>query len=159
MTGLFSGRFDPPHAGHLLTIADLMIKYDKLYVPILSYKGREACTAKESAAIMNGFFDRVMSPMLRKKLVIFVNKHHFGKITRKQLQNYPKFDVYLGGNKQVLLHVKRLGHTCRRVPRIPADVRRHVKVDLDRMYSGTEVRRILRERGATLSDHYGLKLS
>lgn len=159
MTGLFSGRFDPAHPGHLITIADLLIKFDKLLVPVLSYRGREACTARESVAIMDGFFDRVMSPMLRNKLVIFVNKHHFGRITKAQLQKYPKFDIYLSGNRQVLDHMKSLGYKTRRVKRIPADIRKKVKVDLDKMYSGTEVRRILSESGRPLSSYYHLNLS
>ena len=99
-TILFSGRMDPVHPGHIITIKRLLKKCQKVIVVMLDYPERRYPMAycmdilKES---LDGLPVEVIS-----------NTVHFGKITKKQLSEYD-FEVYATGNLIVLRHIEKLG--------------------------------------------------
>lgn len=160
--GLFSGRFDPPHTGHIIAIEDLMTRFMKVYVVILAYKGREACTAFEARTIFNHHFDRILPIVSRNKVEILINTDHFGFISKEKITKLPHFDVYLAGNEQVLRHMESLGYECEDVSRtkifavesLLAPI--EAKINMQKIYSGTMVRKLLKKMGKTFRDHYRL---
>lgn len=153
--GLFSGRFDPPTAGHLICVSTLLMKYAKIIVVILDYKGREGCTANKAKDLWDYYFDLILPPIARNKVAIVINDIHFGKITREQLnefveKNNLKFDVYLSGNIEVLKHIDSLGYSARYIPRVsfPLDYS---------VYAATDVRRIMKSMDMSMEDYYRLE--
>jgi cytidyltransferase-like protein len=100
MRCLFSGRFDPPHPGHIASILRLADKYDEVVVMMLDYPDRnfpiEYCGKVFSECIE------------REKVKISVNKTHFGKISLEEWELF-QCDLYAGGNLSVLRHVEKLG--------------------------------------------------
>jgi len=163
---LFSGRFDPPHSGHIVAIEDLMMRYLKVIVVICSdSKYREATTGQECFKIMTHHFNRILPPIARNKLEIIVYRQHFGFITKKQLSRLPEFDVYLAGNDNVRKHMKSLGYKTEDVPRskIKAEGDKAIFpleyfIDPERIYSGTKVRKTLTNTRQTLREHYGIDI-
>lgn len=111
-TILFSGRFDKPHLGHLITIKRLGQQYKKVFIVMLDYKGQNSplCTRmrimKEALEHIQGEYELVS------------NTTHFGKITVEELKQF-SFDVYGAGNPAVLKHMESLGVECVDVPRQP----------------------------------------
>ena len=102
-TCLFSGRFDPIHLGHLISILRLATKYNKVVVVILDYLGRSS-PAQYSKQILEESLSHC-----KGNFEVLINNVHFGKITIKQLESIPKFDVYAAGNMKVLKHMSSLG--------------------------------------------------
>lgn len=158
-SAIFSGRFDPPHAGHFMTIQRLLGEYSQVIVPILDYKEREACTALQAKMIFEYHFDMIIPPFLRNRVRFVVNKDHFGRIS---LANYHKLcrendlyansTVYLTGNREVLGHIKGLGLPCKYV-------RRHEIQQLDQhFFEGTKIRRELRVKRQDIGKLYDLKI-
>jgi nicotinamide mononucleotide adenylyltransferase len=122
---VFSGRFDPPNLGHVLTISRILHEFDIVIVPVLDYHGRGACTADEAVAIFNETFDRLRHTTGRRPIFL-TNKVHFADITATQylqliaLCNVPRETsvTYLSGNREVLANFKRMGLKHRYVVRV-----------------------------------------
>lgn len=153
--GLFSGRFDPPTAGHFMAVETLLMKYAQIIVVVLDYKGREFCSAINAKKLWDYHFDITLSPIARSKVVTVVNKHHFGFITKKQLNTFLKknnlvFDTYISGNVEVLEHMKKLEYKCQYLPRVafPLDYS---------VYSATNVRKAMTAYDMSLEDYYRLQ--
>ena len=108
-TILFSGRFDKPHLSHFLTIRDLSKQYKAVAVMILDYPESHYPLSMRMHLLKEMFEDY-------KNVKIYVNKTHFGKVTKTELDYY-KFDVYGSGNEDVLKHIESLGFPCVYVPR------------------------------------------
>lgn len=162
--GLFSGRFDGVHTGHLLAIEDLLARYLKIIVVILDYEERST-NVYDVKKIFVHHFNRILPPMMRNRIEIIVNRQHFGFITKTQLAKLPAFDVYLAGNLQVLNHLKTLGYACEYVPRTKIKAEGdealfpiEATVDMSKIYSGTKVRHHLKAHDKTLSQHYRLNI-
>ena len=145
---LFSGRFVPPHLGHFATILDLLKRYSKVIVPILDYKERNSvCPARVAKIIMDYFFDVTLSPIIRNRVNVIINRSHFGKITKAQIKReVPRFDVYIAGNMAVLKHMKKLGYKSRFQPRGPILLKKKLPgINFDVIYSGTELRKFVKK--------------
>jgi cytidyltransferase-like protein len=112
---LFSGRFDPIHLGHVITIGRLLEKYKKVIVCILDYPER-SFLVDNNVSILKTFL-RCWNDREKNRVILTVNKTHFAKITPEEIQTicwnavntkFEKF-TYVGGNEEVNSHVKGLG--------------------------------------------------
>ena len=102
-TVLLSGRFDPPHLGHVITMMRLGQQYKKVLVVILDHKEQRYPLTYRKKVIGEAL------SMAKGNYEVKVNKIHFGKITLKQIQEY-NFNVYAAAaNYEVLLHIESLG--------------------------------------------------
>jgi len=156
--GVFSGRFDPPNAGHFMTIASLMQTYDRLIVPILDYKERFGCSAAMAKKIFEHHFTQVLSPVCRNKVEFVVNDVHFGMITVHQFIALLEdcgtsvMDVtYLAGNEDVLAHMKAIGIPSEYVPRVAIEGLNPY------VFESTKIRKRMQDTGETLEEIYNLK--
>ena len=102
MTALFSGRFDCPHLGHLISILRLSKKFNTVIVVILDYPERMFPVEYARTVLCEALSSCVGD------VEVFTNSTHFGRITRKELNEW-EFDVYCAGNMEVLSHIKSLG--------------------------------------------------
>ena len=102
---LFSGRFDPPHPGHVVSILRLHAKYGHVVVPVLDYKGRVW-----PASYCKQVFDECFAH-LHGDIEVLINRTHFGAITCDELESYG-CDLYASGNVVVIKHVESLGMPC-----------------------------------------------
>jgi len=99
-TVLFSGRFDPPHCGHIASVKRLLKKCQKVIVVLLDYEERRypVCYCVDVLEeVFEGF-----------PVEVLVNNVHFGEITKEQLKEF-NFDAYCSGNLSVLRHIEKLG--------------------------------------------------
>jgi len=99
---LFSGRFDPPHPGHIASVLRLLNKPEvrSVTLVILDYPERDYPIV---------YCEKVFSECLKTHPVeIKVNKTHFGKLTHTEWKSFD-CDVYAGGNLKVLRHIEKLG--------------------------------------------------
>ena len=152
--GLFSGRFDPPTAGHFVAIETLCLQYAQVLVVILDYKSRDVSAVK-AKQLLDYHFDLMLPPIARNKIVAVINKDHFGMITKEQLDRFLKkncltFNTYISGNIEVLQHMERLGYKCRYLPRVafPLDYS---------VYSATNVRKAMKAYDMSMEDFYRLE--
>ena len=112
-TILFSGRFDKPHLGHLITIARLGEKYKKVIVCVLDYEG-QFYPIDDRVKILKDALGHVEG-----NYVIIVNRDHFGQITKDRIAKLPQFDVYGSGNYQCMMNMHVLGFESVAVDRYP----------------------------------------
>lgn len=153
-TCLFSGRFDPPTAGHFVAIETLCLQYAQVLVVILDYKSRDVSAAK-AKQLFDYHFDLILPPVARGKIVTVINNNHFGMITKEQLdkfliKNTLTFDTYVSGNVEVLQHMEKLGYNCRYLPRVafPLDYS---------IYSATNVRKAMKNYDMSMEDFYRIE--
>lgn len=109
--GLYSGRFDPPHLGHVITTLRCLESYDMLKIVVLDYDTRQYSA---------DYAKQVLSESLtlsNKNFEIYINTVHFGKITKEEILQFAPFTHYLAGNSPVLAHVGSLGIPVRWVDR------------------------------------------
>lgn len=138
-TAVFSGRFDPPHIGHILTIMDIMRQYSKVVVVVLDRSSREVCNAMEAAEIFNLIFDHILPRIARTKVDVIVNHIHFAEITYSEYDLFLRnigacsnHTVYLSGNQDVLRNMNK------------QQIRnRYITRSMDRIYEGTKIRKYL----------------
>ena len=145
-TALFSGRFDPPNLGHVITVLRLLKDYDMVAIVPLN-KDREGCDIDTCVRLFSLVF--TLSCCM-DKIIIKPNKTHFGKIKPIEIyelcdrinQNINKI-TYVGGNKLVNEHIKKLGII--KVQYIPRTI----------LYNSTEIRNKMTQ-GESLEDQYNL---
>ena len=111
MVALFSGRFDPPHIGHVITINSILCKYDHVLVVTLDYPSRFV-----TAWCANTVLAQALGNTALLYVTLIINRVHFGKITERGLRDlllefYTSVDncVYCGGNEDVNKHIESLG--------------------------------------------------
>ena len=110
MKALISGRFDPPHPGHIRTIQKLGLRYWEVVVVILDHKG-------QSFALE--YRKRILEEILHASqgnYTVLTNTKHFGFITKEEIDEFG-CDVYCGGNEDVIQHIKSMGMRCEWVDR------------------------------------------
>ena len=102
--GLFSGRFDPVHTGHIVSLLRLTKRYRKLIIVILWYKNRRypACLSKQ-------IIEEVFSYVPYCDVKVYINRTHFGKITKNEMDSFGQYDEYIAGNFKVLEHMESMG--------------------------------------------------
>lgn len=130
---VFSGRFDPFHIGHLLTIYRIIKESNIIIIPVLDYEGR-VVSAKDTAGQML----EAINPICHGcALLFYIGKTHFSEISREEyLGIVTKAGIglnneilYFSGNQEVLDHMKEIGVKNIFVPR-----------SNDGVYSGTIIR-------------------
>jgi hypothetical protein len=161
--GIFSGRFDPPNLGHVLTLSHLLCEYHFLLVPILDYPEREGCSATDAKRIFDHHFDTVLPKCARNKIMFVINTEHFGKISPVEYMaitwayDIPHVHDYLSGNESVLEHLKAMVAKGQlicspvRVPRIPMP-----DISDQYLFESTRIRKKMKDTGKTLDDIYHL---
>lgn len=108
MIALFSGRFDPPHPGHIIQVLRLLKKYNKVILVILDSKERFFPISYCVPIFKEIFLD--------KNVEVESNLTHFGEITKEELGMF-NFDVYVSGNLKVLRHIETLGRDVEYIER------------------------------------------
>jgi len=102
---LFSGKFSPPHPGHICQIIRLAKKYGEVCVVILDYPERRF-SMEYTKAIFNEIFDQI-----DLDVTITSNQTHFAQITKEEFESF-ECDIYASGNQKVLRHIEILGFPC-----------------------------------------------
>lgn len=140
-TAIFSGRFEPPHLGHLHTILNIAKVYGRVLVVILDYPDREVCSADEARDIFNGIFDAMFPDTTRSTFQVIINDIHFATISFAQYDTLLRnngicinHSIYLSGNTEVLENMKKEGIRSRFFPRTN-----------DYIYTGTSIREQIKE--------------
>lgn len=95
---LFSGRFDPPHCGHVATIKWLSENWEVLVV-VLKSTDRKYPMA---------YCVDVLRTTLPREVSVEQYPVHFGLINKDDLLRFG-CDVYASGNLSVLRHIEGLG--------------------------------------------------
>lgn len=126
-TAFFPGKFQPPHIGHVITIAKLLSddSYDKIIIGITQDKPK----LLEQTQIKN-IFDTIFEYARRWKLVEVAIIEGV-LIEKKDIKELPDFDVLISGNKDVLDWGKGMGLKTR-----------HISRSEGIGFSGTELRRL-----------------
>lgn len=131
---VFSGRFDPPHIGHVMSIHKLSTSHDIVIIPILDYADR-FISAESAFEVFNSVFEHYQSHSL---IIFLINNIHFSKITEVEYNDLLKqcgIDqsindvIYYAGNKEVLDNFIGMG--------IKAT---YLKRSMDEFYAGVEIR-------------------
>lgn len=104
MKVLFSGRFDSGHLGHWTTILRLWHEFGSVLVVVLDFPGRD----EPAEYICQIFNDLAKQTGLDLSIKATANSTHFGKITKKEWDEY-ECSVYASGNMEVLKHMDSLG--------------------------------------------------
>ena len=132
ITAVLSGRFDPPHPGHVETTYRLIDeeKCDRVLIVVLDYPGRKACTAIEAKQRFDELFSEAT-------IIVdtTINEVHFAEITIPQYNELLRNNgtdigkaIYFSGNEAVIDHIKTLN--------IP-----HRFISRSGEWSGTEIRK------------------
>lgn len=101
----FPGKFQPPHIGHVLTIAKLM---NNNHVIIGITQGEPRVVSQEKVK-------QIFETIFRNKVEYHLVK---GTLTDyKKLEGLPEFDVLVTGNDEVIEWGIKLGLTVRKVSR------------------------------------------
>ena len=110
---LFSGRFEPPHPGHWVSVLRLLEKgANQVVIVVLDYPGRKH-PASYAAQIFKEMIDL---SNFNESVSVVCNKTHFGKIGLPELKTF-NCDVYVSGNMDVLKHVDDLGVSVKYIDR------------------------------------------
>jgi hypothetical protein len=155
-TGLFSGRFDPPNLGHVLTIQRLLNDYHLLVVPILDYPERAGCTAEQAKLIFEYHFDSILT-FAHNKIRFIINNEHFGKITHQELVFLIESNgldwnetEYLSGNHDVLNHIYKFHMKTKFVDRV------YIPGIDQYLFESTKIREEIRKTGNNLGEVYNI---
>lgn len=114
-TILFSGRFDRPHLGHIITIGQLGQKYRGVIVCILDHPNQFYPISERKKTMCDAV------RLLSGNYQIITNTYNFEIITKGQIDqeiNVP-FEVYGTGNWQCFTNMKNLGYEVVEVARYP----------------------------------------
>jgi cytidyltransferase-like protein len=98
-----SGRYDPPHPGHITTLQRLGRRFKRVLVIVLNYPERKYPV---------DYVIQILEEILGNSVgtyEVFSNQDHFAKITKEQADLF-KFDVYAAGNLETLDHMQKLGY-------------------------------------------------
>ena len=110
-TTLFSGRFCPVHAGHIVSISRIGVNH-RVIVMVLDYPNQQYPVAYRMQVLKE-----ILSRMKGGPYTVLSNKTHFGKMNAEELTRYPKFDFYSSGNLDCVKHMESLGYKCYYVER------------------------------------------
>ena len=125
VTALFSGRFQPPHLGHILTLMDIYPKYSKIIVAITNntYGGEKPHVLPRNK--VKEILERIFQNLPKIEVVLTEE----GFPVRQTFTDLPEFDVVVTGNRATIKNMKNLGINSEYIPR-----------SYGIGYSGTELR-------------------
>lgn len=111
-TILFSGRFDPPNPGHIVTIQRLGQQYSSVYVVVLDHPEQQ-----DPVQLRIAILKEILGNS-RGTYVILSNNINFEGITRDEVAGLNvDFDVYGSGNRQCLKNMEQHGYAIEFIPR------------------------------------------
>jgi len=94
-TALFSGRFQPPHLGHVLTLMDIYPRYSKIIVAVTNY----TYEGKKPHVLPRDKVKEILEKIFRHLPKIEVVLTEEGFPVRKTFTDLPEFDVVVTGNR------------------------------------------------------------
>lgn len=110
---IFTGRFQPPHLGHILTLMRIYPLYNKIIIAVSEYtyggKKKQVISPEVAKKILEDVFQH-----LPKFEVILIGK---GFIERTTFNDLPKFDVVVTGNLELIRKMEKLGIKARYIKR------------------------------------------
>jgi nicotinamide-nucleotide adenylyltransferase len=122
MIGVYWGRFNPPHKGHLKLIKRILQEVDSLIVVIGSSQEkntkRNPFSGKERKEMMEAYLKEMKVNMNRVKVISIEDKTSHASSLRELISGCGKFDViYIDnaslikavGNKFIVRKIKRIG--------------------------------------------------
>ena len=126
---LFSGRFQPPHLGHIITLMKLHPQYDEIIIAITEYTWGGTKMPVLSVKYVKEILEAVFKNISKYRVIIA------GKaiIERTNFDDLPRFDVILTGDLNLIKHLEKIGMKYRFIPRTEGVG-----------YSGTELREVLK---------------
>lgn len=101
----FPGKFQPPHIGHVLTISKLLKSYN-IIIGISPDKPRVASQHEVKDTFKTIFCDRVQYFIFNDVLTNYTS-----------ISQFPKFDVLLTGNNNVINWAKKLKVSVKKISR------------------------------------------
>ena len=122
---LFSGRFQPVHLGHVLTLMDIYPRYSKIIVAITNntYGGSKPHVLARNK--VKEILERIFQNLPKIEVVLTEE----GFPVRQTFTDLPEFDVVVTGNMATIENMRNLGIDIEYVPR-----------SYGIGYSGTELR-------------------
>lgn len=112
-TILFSGRYDPPHLGHLLTFQRLATEYDKVIICILDYP-RQFKPIRERLKTIEVALGGCIG-----SFEVIVNSVNLEHATQEDMDTLPAFDCVGTGNQGVYFNMVKLGIPVVEIKRTP----------------------------------------
>ncbi|MFQ5712069.1 MAG: nicotinamide-nucleotide adenylyltransferase, partial [Candidatus Geothermarchaeales archaeon] len=141
MRGLFVGRFNPFHKGHLYAIRDILEEVDELIIVVgsseLNYEVENPFTTGERIYMIRMALDEAGIDASRYFIVPVPDIHSHKTWTMHIIAYVPPFDVVYSNNVIVSEPFRDLGYSVRPVPMHERE-----------LYSATEVRRRMLEGGS-----------
>jgi len=105
-----SGRYDPPHCGHIYTLQLLGQKYAEVIVVILDHEEQEYPVEYRCQIL------RKILACSKGRYTLRCNTTHFGQLRPDEWEQY-KAHIYASGNLEVLKHIESLGIPVEYTPR------------------------------------------
>jgi len=99
---LTSGRYDPPHPGHIINLIYIAKRYGSVKCVVLD---------SEKRRYPMSYCIQIMNAILKElpfEIELKVNKTHFSEVTKEELDACD-CEIYVGGNLNVLRHIELLG--------------------------------------------------
>lgn len=113
MIGIFPGRFQPPHIGHILTLMRVYDKYDKIIVAVTRFTWWGQKPAIIEPEVAYEILKEIFRP-LPKYEVILIDR---GFNERTTFDDLPEFDVVITGDERIMKRLPSLGVKVDFVPR------------------------------------------
>ena len=127
MIAFFPGKFQPPHLGHMLTIAGLLDKYNKVIIGVTDDIPK-VLEQNERIDIFKKIFKHT------KSIEVVPIQGILTQYTSNDISLLPDFDVCVSGNREVINNLKLLGINSKFSERSKGVG-----------YSGTEIRSLIDE--------------
>lgn len=105
MIAIFSGRFQPPHLGHIITLMKLYPLFDEIIIAITEYTWGGTKMPVISVKYVKEILEAVFRN-LPKYRVIIAGK---AMIERTSFDDLPKFDILVTGDLKVIKRLEEIG--------------------------------------------------
>ncbi len=126
---LFSGRFQPPHLGHVITLMKLYPLYDEIIMAITEYTWGGTKMPVLSVKYVKEILEAVFKNIPKYRVIVSSK----AMIERTSFDDLPRFDVIVTGDLKLIKHLEKVGMEYRFIPRTEGVG-----------YSGTELREVLK---------------
>ena len=115
---LFPCKANPPHVGHIISLLRIKKDYDKIIIDILDKD--QLIPVKKSISDLKEIFDNFPGKF-------DYSTHKISYTKTKSLDNVPKCDVIVTGNRKVARKFEKLGANVRVIDRVPVYRGRYIR--------------------------------
>ena len=129
MIAIFSGRFQPPHIGHIITLMKLYPLYDEIIIAITDYTWGGTKMPVLSVKHVKEILEAIFKSIPKYRVIISSE----ALIERTSFDDLPRFDIIVTGDLKLIKHLEKIGMKYRFIPRTEGVG-----------YSGTELREVLK---------------